>query len=112
MGTSFKFHRVIRGQNSFVPIIEGDFRRSGFGSALIVNMRLIWPVMVLWIGVVVFLAWSSIDVNSNLAGPFGVRVAVAAMALFIYLLATVCFAIEVRIAIKRLLEVLLPNSAG
>jgi hypothetical protein len=111
VGTRFKFHRVIRGQNSFTPIIEGDIRRSGFGSAMIVNMRLIWPVMVFWIGVVIFLLWNSIEVESNLAGPFRVRVAVAAMALFMYLLATVCFTIEARIATKRLLETMLPSSA-
>src|SRR5215472_15205036 len=95
-GTSFKIHRVIRGQNSFVPIIEGSFRSRGMGSVMTVNMRLIWPVMVFWISVVIFLAWNFIDVESRLAESLGVRMAVAAMALFIYLLVTVCFAIEVR----------------
>lgn len=111
VGTRFKFYRVTRGQNSFIPIIEGGFKRSGFGSAMILNMRPVWPVMVVWIGVVIFLAWNSIEVDSNLAGPFRVRLALAAMALFMYLLATVCFTIEVRIATKRLLEVMLPKSA-
>jgi len=111
-GTRFKFHRVIRGQNSFVPIIEGSFRSRGMGSVMTVNMRLIWPVMPFWISVVIFLAWNSIEVESRVAATFGVRIAVALAALFIYLLATVCFAIEVRIAIKRLLELMRPKSAG
>jgi hypothetical protein len=110
-GTRFKFHRVILGQNSFVPIIEGSFRSRGFGSVMTVNMRLIWPVTILWISVVSFLAWNSIEVDSRLAGPFSVRMAVAAMALFIYLLATICFAIEVRIAMQRLLDLTRPKSA-
>jgi hypothetical protein len=111
VGTRFKFHRVIRGQNSFVPIVEGSFRPKGLGSVMTLNMRLVWPVMVFWIGVVMFLAWSSIEVDSSL-GPFRVRMVVAAMALFMYLLATVCFAVEVRIALKRLLELARPQSEG
>jgi hypothetical protein len=110
-GTRFKFNRVFRGQNSFVPIIEGSFRQRGLGSVMTLNMRLVWPVMGFWIGVVVFLAWSSIEVESSL-GPFRVRIAVAGMALFMYLLATICFAIEVRLALKRLLELVHPQPAG
>lgn len=110
--TRFKFHRVIRGQNSFVPVIAGSFRPRGLGTVMTVNMRLIWPVTIFWIGIVGFLAWNSIDVDSHLAGPLSVRMAVAAMALFIYLLATICFAIEVRIAMQRLLELMFPKSLG
>jgi hypothetical protein len=40
------------------------------------------------------------------AGSFGARIALLAMTLFIYLVATVPFAIEVRIATKRLLDLL------
>jgi hypothetical protein len=111
VGTRFKFHRVIRGQNTFIPVIEGTLRPRGLGSVMILNMRMVWPVMVFWIGVVIFLLWSSIEVDSSL-GPFRVRIAVAAMALFMYLLATICFAIEVRLALKRLLEVVHPQPAG
>ena len=109
-GTRFKFHRVIHGQSSFVPVIAGSFRRRGLGSVMTVNMRLIWPVTIFWIGIVSFLAWNSIDVDSCLAGPVSVRMAVAAMALFIYLLATICFAIEVRIAMQQLLKLMSPKS--
>lgn len=112
VGTGFKFHRVIHGQNSFVPVIAGSFRRRGLGSVMTVNMRLIWPVAIFWIGIVSFLAWNSIVVDSRLAGPVSVRMAVAAMALFIYLLATICFAVEVRIAMQRLLELMRPKSPG
>jgi hypothetical protein len=60
----------------------------------------------IWIGIIVFLAWSSVSVDSVVAGPFGVRMVVIAITLFIYLVATVPFAIESRIAMKRLLELL------
>jgi hypothetical protein len=75
-------------------------------------MRLVWPVVPIWIGIIIFLAWTSVSVDSVVAGPFGVRVVVIAMALFIYLVATIPFAIEVRIAMKRLLELLRAGSAG
>ena len=105
-GSRFKIHRIIRYQNSFVPIIEGNFRRDGLRTIVTVTMRLVWPVVPVWIGIIAFLAWSSASVESHLAGPFSVRIAVIAMTLFIYLVATVPFAIESRIAIKRLLELL------
>ncbi len=59
-----------------------------------------------------FLVWTSVSVDSVVAGPFAVRVLVIAMTLFIYLVATVPFAVEVRIAMKRLLELLRSGSAG
>jgi hypothetical protein len=105
-GSRFKFHRVAGYQNSFLPIIEGSFRRDGTGTVVTVNMRLVWLVVPIWIGIIVFLAWSSVSVDSVVAGPFGVRVVVIAITLFIYLVATVPFAIESRIAMKRLLELL------
>jgi hypothetical protein len=111
-GNRFKIHRIIRYQNSFVPIIEGSFRRDGLGTAVTLNMRLVWPVVPLWIAIIVFLAWSSVSVDSVVAGPFGVRIAVIAMTLFIYLVATVPFAIEVQIAVKRLLELLRAGETG
>jgi hypothetical protein len=111
-GSRFKFHRVAGYQNSFLPIIEGGFRRDAVGTLVTVNMRLVWLVVPIWIGIVLFLAWSSVSVDSVVAGPFGVRVVVIAMTLFIYLVATVPFAIESRIAMKRLLELLRSGSAA
>ncbi len=111
-GSRFKIHRVIRYQSAFLPIIEGNFRRDGLGTIVTLNMRLVWPVVPFWIGIILFLAWSSVAVDSRVAGPFGVRMAVIAMTLFIYLVATVPFAIEVRIAMKRLLELMHSGSAG
>jgi hypothetical protein len=105
-GSRFKIHRVAGYQNSFLPIIEGSFRRDGLKTIVTLNMRPVWPVVPFWIGMIVFLAWSSVSVDSVVAGPFGVRMVVIAMTLFIYLVATVPFAIEVRIAMKRLLELL------
>ena len=40
-GSRFKIHRIINYQNSFVPIIEGNFRRDGVGSIVTLNMRLV-----------------------------------------------------------------------
>ncbi len=110
-GSRFKIHRVGGYQNSFLPIIEGNFRRDGSATTVAVNMRLVWPVIPVWIGIIIFLAWSSVSVDSPVAGPFGVRMVVIAMTLFIYLVATVPFAIESRIAMKRLLELLRSGSA-
>ena len=105
-GSRFKIHRIVNYQNSFLPIIEGNFRRDGLKTIVTLNMRLVWPAVPLWFGIILFLAWNAVAVDSHLAGPFGVRMAVIAMTLFIYLVATVPFAIEVRIAMKRLLELL------
>ena len=111
-GSRFKIIRVIRYQGSFLPIIEGNFRRDGLVTIVTLNMRLVWPAVPFWIGIILFLAWSSVAVDSRVAGPFDVRMAVIAMTLFIYLVVTVPFAIEVRIAMKRLLELMRSGSTG
>jgi hypothetical protein len=103
-GSRFKIHRITGYQNSFLPIIEGSFRRDGLRTIVTLNMRLVWPVVPFWIGIIIFLAWSSVSVDSRLVGPFGARMLLLAMTLFIYLVATIPFAVEVRIAMKRLLE--------
>jgi len=59
----------------------------------------------------VFLFWSSVTVDSLIAQSFSARVLLLAMTLFIYLVATVPFAIEAQIAMKRLLTVLRPGPA-
>jgi hypothetical protein len=105
-GSRFKIHRVINYQNSFVPIVEGNFRRDQRDTLVTLNMHLVWPVVLVWFGIMLFLAWSSVAVDSPLAGPFGVRMLLLAMTLVIYLVATIPFAIEMRIAMKRLLELL------
>jgi len=111
-GGHFKINRINTYQSSFLPIIEGNFRRYGLGTIVTVNMRLVWPAAPFWIGMILFLAWSSVAVDSRVAGTFGARMAVIAMTLFIYLVATVPFAIEVRLAMKRLLELMRSGSAG
>jgi len=110
-GSRFKIHRVIRYQGAFLPIIEGNFRRGGLATIVTLNMRLVWPVVPFWMGIILFLAWSSVAVDSPVAGPFGARMALIAMALVTYLVATVPFAIEVRIAMKRFLELMRSGSA-
>jgi hypothetical protein len=108
-GNRFKIHRIIHYQNSFIPIIEGNFRREGWGTIVTLNMRLVWPAVAVWFGIILFLSWNSVAVDSHLAGPFGTRMLLLGMTLFIYLVATIPFAIEVRIAMKRLLEILRPG---
>jgi len=111
-GNRFKILRIIQYRTTFVPIIEGNFRRDGLGTMVTVNMRLVWPVVPIWFGIILFLAWSSVSVNSRLAGPFGARMLLLGMTLFIYFVATIPFAIEVRIAMKRLLELLRSGDSG
>ncbi|HEY2105713.1 MAG TPA: hypothetical protein VGH29_08000 [Candidatus Binataceae bacterium] len=111
-GSRFKIHRIIHYQNSFRPIIEGNFRRDGQGTIVTLNMRLVWPIVPVWFGIMLFLAWGSVAVDSRLAGPFGARMFLLGMTLFIYFVATVPFAIEVRIAMKRLLELLRSGESG
>jgi hypothetical protein len=65
-----------------------------------------------WVAAMLFLAWGSVNVDSMIAGPFAVRMAVIAMTSFIYLVASVPFAIEVRIAMKLLLELLRSGAEG
>ena len=105
-GGRFKIQRIIHYQNSFIPIVEGNFRRDGLGTIVTVNMRLVWPVAPFWFGIILFLAWGSVAVDSGLAGPFAARTLLLGMALFVYLVATIPFAVEVRIAMKLLLELL------
>lgn len=111
-GSRFKIHRIIHYQNSFLPIVEGNFRRDGVGSLVTLNLRLVWPVVPAWLGIMLFLGWNSVVVDSRLAGPLGARMLLLAMTLFIYLVATVPFVIEMRIAMRRLLELLRAGSAG
>jgi hypothetical protein len=111
-GGRFKIHRIIHYQNSFIPIVEGNFRRDRLGTIVTVNMRLVWPVVPFWFGIILFLAWGSVAVDSHLAGPFGARMLLLGMALFIYLVATIPFAVEVRIAMKLLLGLLRSRDTG
>ncbi len=111
-GKRFKIHRIIHYQNSFMPIIEGKFRRDGLGTIVTLNMRLVWPVVPIWSGIILFLAWSAVAVDSRLAASFGARMLLLAMTLFLYLVATIPFAVEVRIAMKLLLELLRSGDTG
>ncbi len=93
-----------------MPIIEGNFRRDGLGTVVTLNMRMVWPVVPVWFGIIVFLFWNSVTADSLVAQSFGARLLLLGMTLFIYLVATVSFAAEVRVAMKRLME-LLPSGS-
>ncbi len=111
-GNRFKIIRVVNYQSAFRPIIDGRFRRDGLETVVTLNMRLVWPVVPLWFGIILFLGWNSVAADSRLAGSFGARMLLIGMTLFIYLVATVPFAIEVRIAARRLLKLLRAGDAG
>ncbi|HXN86427.1 MAG TPA: hypothetical protein VN867_10155 [Candidatus Binataceae bacterium] len=110
-GSSFKIHRVINFPNSFLPIVEGRFRRDGFATIVTLSVRMVWPGMVVWFGTILFMLWNSVAPDSRLAGSYGARIAVLAMAAVIYFMASVCFAIEMRLAIKRLVSLLYSGPA-
>ncbi|HLI80094.1 MAG TPA: hypothetical protein VKV03_08930 [Candidatus Binataceae bacterium] len=113
-GNRFKIHRVINVPNSFLPIVEGRLRRSGLATIVTLTMRMVWPGMFAWLGIMVFLLWNSLASDSLVAESFDARVAVIAITAFMYLIASVCFAIEVRLAMRRLLNLLRsrPASSG
>src|ERR1700676_3455102 len=110
-GSRFKIHRVINAPNSFLPIVEGRFRRNGLATIVTLSMRMVWPVMAVWFAILLFLFWNSLVVDSLVAGSFGARVAVLGITAFLYLMASVCFAIEVRLAMRRLLSLLCSGPA-
>ena len=95
-GDQFKINRIIEGRDSFLPMIEGTFRAEESGAVVTLNMRMAWPVMVFCFCFIAFTSLGAMHGNAALLG----------MALFMYFMASICFAIEVRIAMKRLLELL------
>jgi hypothetical protein len=105
-GNRFKIHRVIYHQDSFLPTVEGRFRRDGLATIVTLTMRMAWPVTVIWFGAILFLLCGSVLVDSRIASSFGARVAVLAITAFMYFIASVCFAIEMRVAMNRLLSLL------
>jgi hypothetical protein len=96
-GDHFKINRIIDYRNSFLPIIEGRFRGEDSGSRVTLNMREAWPVIVFWVGFMLVVLWSFVKGGSR---------GLIAMMLFAYFMATVFFAIEVRVAMKTLTRLL------
>ncbi len=101
-GDHFKINRIINHRDSFLPIIEGSFRGAGPETIVTLNMRMAWPVVILCSGFMLALLWSLIRESAI----HGTQKGLIGMMLFVYFLPTVCFATEVRIAMKRLLELL------
>ena len=69
-------------------------------------MQMAWPVMLFWFGMMLFLLLSLVNTDARMPGGYGSRIAQSAMLLFMYFLASISFAMEVRIAMKQLLELL------
>ena len=67
--------------------------------------------MLVWFAIILFMLWNSVAPDSRLAGSYGARIFVLAMTAFIYFMASVSFAIEMRLAMKRLLSLLYSGPA-
>src|SRR5260370_32064722 len=105
-GDHFKIRRIISGRNAFLPIIQGSFRSEGARTIVTLNMRMAWPVMVFWFGMMLFLLLSLLNTDSRMPGGYGSQIGLSAMLLFMYFLASISFAMEVRIAMTSLLRLL------
>ncbi len=101
-GDHFKINRIINHRDLFLPIIEGSFREEDSGTLVTLNMRMAWPVVVFCSGFILALLWSFVRQSAFQ----GTQTGLIGMMLFMYFLATVYFATEVRIAMKRLLRLL------
>jgi hypothetical protein len=105
-GDHFKISRIISDRDSFLPKIQGRFRGEGARTIVTLNMQMAWPVMLFWFGMMLFLLLSLVNTDSRMPDGYGSRIALSAMLLFMYFLASISFAMEVRIAMKQLLELL------
>jgi hypothetical protein len=94
----FKINRIIDGRDSFVPTIEGQLQREGATTVVTLTMRMFWPTIV----------FCSCFIALTSFGALTQNVALLAFAFFMYFLASICFAIEARTAVKRLLSLLNP----
>jgi len=102
----YSISRIINYRNSFLPIIEGRFQIEGPQTIVTLNMRMAWPVVVFWLGMMMLMLWCLVVGDSRIMRFHGSQTSLLKMMLFLYFLATVCFAIEVRIAMKALLRLL------
>ena len=111
-GGRFMIRRVITYQNAWLPVIEGSFRNDGPGTLVTVNIRLMWSLVAFMSGILALLLYAFAAIDWRGPGTFASRVFLLGGMLFIYLVSTVSFATEMRIAIRRLLKLLRPGSAG
>jgi len=111
-GDHFKISRIISGQNSFLPIIQGSFRGEGARTVVTLNMRMAWPVMVFWLAFMLFMLLSFVTTDSRMPGAYGSRTIPIGLMLFMYFMASICFSIEVRTAMTRLLRLLCSGETG
>ena len=106
-GDRFKINRIINYRNSFQPIIEGHFRPESSETIVTLNMRMIWLVMVFWGGMILLMLWSLVAEAPRMPWiVHGNRTFLIKVTFFIYFMASVGFAIEVRIAMKTLMRLL------
>jgi hypothetical protein len=105
-GDHFKISRITNYyRNSFLPIIEGSFRPDLSGTIVSLNLRMAWPVTMLWV-VMILLPLLSFVANGSQAWVRGPGTFLIKMTLFFYFMASIGFAIEARIAMKTLRRLL------
>ncbi len=105
-GKTFKISRIIRGRNSFLPLIEGEIYPQPFGCYININMslhKIVLVFMIFWlwttgsIGIFALFAWL---VEPSI-GP--IFIPLLGMFIFGLLLCIIPFKIEVKTATKFLL---------
>ena len=74
-------------------MIQGRFRNQSAGTIVTLNMRMAWPVIIFWLPMMLYLASCSVAADSSGPGGYGTRLGLIGMVLFMYFLASVCFAI-------------------
>lgn len=99
----FEIVRIIRGRNSFIPVISGDISEQVGGCTIAVSMRLHFFVMVFivfWCGIV------GMGAVSALVSSHGNAVVPICMLLFMYFMTIIGFNIEKNRSIKDLQRIL------
>jgi hypothetical protein len=104
----FKFSRIIRYRNSFLPIVDGTLRGEAPETTVTLRMRMAWPVIVLWLGMLGTQVSSLATGFPQITGWVGTTSGLIEGMAFLYLMASIGFGVEARIAMKRLSELLRP----
>jgi hypothetical protein len=109
---TFKIRRIINYRNSFLPVIQGRISSEGMGSKIEIEMRLhtfVFMFILFWLGTVgniSILSFLSMiyerKFDPDLLIPFG-------MFTFGFLLASIAFKFETKVAKKFLIDLLTGN---
>jgi hypothetical protein len=100
----FKIRRVVNYSNAWLPVIEGSFRSEGSGTLVTVNMRLMWSLLAFMSGILALLLYAFVALDWRGPGTFEGRMLLLGATLYTYLVSTISFAFEMRVAMRRLLK--------